>query len=65
MLTYVDNIIVRSTKHEDHILDLQETFDNFRRVGLKLWLIWLQDASFICGNVGLEGASTWSIADDG
>jgi hypothetical protein len=28
-LTYVDDIIVRSTKQDDHILDLQETFANF------------------------------------
>jgi hypothetical protein len=36
VLTYVGDIIVRSTKQQDHILDLQETFANFRRVGLKL-----------------------------
>jgi hypothetical protein len=29
-------MVVRSTKQEDHILDLQETFVNFRRAGLKL-----------------------------
>jgi hypothetical protein len=29
VLTYVDDIIVRSTRQEDHILDLQETFINF------------------------------------
>jgi hypothetical protein len=33
VLPYVDVIIVRSTKQEDHILDLQETF---RKAGLKL-----------------------------
>jgi ribonuclease HI len=36
VLTYVDDIIVKSTKQENHIYDLQETFANFRRAGLKL-----------------------------
>jgi hypothetical protein len=36
VLTYVDNIIVKSTKQENHIADLQETFANFRQAGLKL-----------------------------
>jgi hypothetical protein len=36
MLTYVDDIIVKSTKQENHITDLQETFANFRQAGLKL-----------------------------
>jgi hypothetical protein len=36
VLAYVDDIIVRSTKQEDHILDLQETFANFRKAGHKL-----------------------------
>jgi hypothetical protein len=36
VLTYVDDIIVKSTKQEHHVADLQETFANFRRVGLKL-----------------------------
>jgi hypothetical protein len=35
VLTYVD-IIVNSTKQENHIADLQETFANFRKAGLKL-----------------------------
>jgi hypothetical protein len=35
-LTYVDEIIVRSTKQQYHILDLHGTFTNFRRAGLKL-----------------------------
>jgi hypothetical protein len=35
VLTYVDDIIVKSTKQENHIADLQETFANFRRAGLK------------------------------
>jgi hypothetical protein len=34
ILTYVDDIIVKSTKQENHIADLQETFA--RKVGLKL-----------------------------
>jgi hypothetical protein len=36
VLTYVDDIIVKSTKQENHVADLQETFGNFRRAGLKL-----------------------------
>jgi hypothetical protein len=36
VLTYVDDIIVKSTKQENHVADLQETFANFRKVGLKL-----------------------------
>jgi hypothetical protein len=36
VLTYVDDIIVRSTKQEDHISNLQETFTNFRKARLKL-----------------------------
>jgi hypothetical protein len=36
VLTYVDDIIVKSTKQEIHIADLQETFANFRRAGLNL-----------------------------
>jgi hypothetical protein len=35
VLTYVDDIIVKSTKQENHIADLQETFANFRQGGLK------------------------------
>jgi hypothetical protein len=35
-LTYVDDIIVKSTKQENHIADLQETFAKFRKAGLKL-----------------------------
>jgi hypothetical protein len=34
VLTYVDDIIVKSTKQENHITNLQETFANFRQVGL-------------------------------
>jgi hypothetical protein len=36
VLTYVDDIIVKSTKQENHVADLQETFANFRQDGLKL-----------------------------
>jgi hypothetical protein len=36
VLSYVDDIIIKSTKQQDHISDLQETFANFRRAGLKL-----------------------------
>jgi len=33
---YVDDVVVRSKKKEDHIQDLRETFANLRRHGLKL-----------------------------
>jgi hypothetical protein len=36
VLTCIDDIIVKSKKRENHIADLQETFANFRRAGLKL-----------------------------
>jgi hypothetical protein len=36
VLTYVDDIKVKSTKQENHIGDLQETFASFRKAGLKL-----------------------------
>jgi hypothetical protein len=36
VLTYVDDIIVKSTRKENHVTYLQETFANFRRAGLKL-----------------------------
>jgi hypothetical protein len=36
VLTYVDDIIVKSTKQENHIANLQEMFANFRQAGLKL-----------------------------
>jgi hypothetical protein len=36
VLTYVDDIIVKSMKQENHITDLQERFANFRQAGLKL-----------------------------
>jgi hypothetical protein len=34
--TYVNNIIVKSDKKGTHIQDLQETFKNLRKSGLKL-----------------------------
>jgi hypothetical protein len=36
VLTYVDDIIVKSMKQENHIADLQQTFSNFRKAGPKL-----------------------------
>jgi hypothetical protein len=36
VLTYVDDMVVKSTKQENHVADLQETFANFGRAGLKL-----------------------------
>jgi hypothetical protein len=36
VLTYVNDIIVKSTKQENHVANLQETFANFRQAGLKL-----------------------------
>jgi hypothetical protein len=36
VLTYVDDIIVKSMKQENRIVDLQETFANFKQAGLKL-----------------------------
>jgi hypothetical protein len=36
VLTYVYDIIVKSSKQENHIANLQETFTNFRQAGLKL-----------------------------
>jgi hypothetical protein len=36
VLTYVDDIIVKTTKQENHIADLQETFANLRKAGIKL-----------------------------
>jgi hypothetical protein len=36
VLTYVDDIIVKSTRQENHVTNLQETFANFRRASLKL-----------------------------
>jgi hypothetical protein len=36
VITYVDDIKVKSRKQENHIAGLQETFANFRKAGLKL-----------------------------
>jgi len=36
LLTYVDDIVVKSKKREDYIKDLQETFANLREANLKL-----------------------------
>jgi hypothetical protein len=36
VLKFIDVIIVKSTKQETHVADLQETFANFRQAGLKL-----------------------------
>jgi hypothetical protein len=36
VLTYVDDIIVKSTKQENHVADLQDTFANFKQASLKL-----------------------------
>jgi hypothetical protein len=50
VLTYVDDIIVKSTKQENHIADLQETFANFRQAGLKLnpekCVFWVKKGKF-------------------
>jgi hypothetical protein len=36
LLAYVDDIVVKSKKRQDHIQDLQETFSNLRKENLKL-----------------------------
>ena len=36
LVAYVDDIMVKSDKKETHIQDLQETFKNLRKSGLKL-----------------------------
>jgi hypothetical protein len=36
VLTYVDDIIVKRMKQENHITDLQDIFANFKQAGLKL-----------------------------
>jgi hypothetical protein len=36
LLAYVDDIVVKSKKRQDHIQDLQETFSNLRKEKLKL-----------------------------
>ena len=36
LVAYVDDIVVKSDKKDTHIQDLQETFKNLRKSGLKL-----------------------------
>jgi hypothetical protein len=36
LLAYVDDIVIKSKKRQDHIQDLQETFSNLRKGNLKL-----------------------------
>ena len=36
LVAYVDDIVVKSDKNETHIEDLQETFTNLCKSGLKL-----------------------------
>jgi hypothetical protein len=36
LLAYIDDIVVKSKKRQDHIQDLQETFSNLRKGNLKL-----------------------------
>jgi hypothetical protein len=36
LLPYVDDIVIKSKKRQDHIQDLQETFSNLRKGNLKL-----------------------------
>jgi hypothetical protein len=49
--TFVDDIIVKSTKQENHIADLQETFAKFRKAGLKLnpvkWVFGVKKGNFL------------------
>jgi hypothetical protein len=59
VLTYVDDIIVKSTKQENHITDLQETFVNFRQAGLKLnpekCVFGVKKGKFLCCLVSTKG----------
>jgi hypothetical protein len=59
VLTYVDDIIVKSTKQENHIADLQETFANFRQAGLKLnpekCVFGVKKGKFLCCLVSTKG----------
>jgi hypothetical protein len=59
VLTYVDDIIVKSTKQENHVADLQETFANFRQAGLKLNLekcvFGVKKGKFLCCLVSTKG----------
>jgi hypothetical protein len=59
VLIYVDDIIVKSTKQVNYIADLQETFANFRRVGLKLnpekCVFRVKKGKFLCCLVSTKG----------
>jgi hypothetical protein len=59
VLTYVDDIIVKSTKQENHIADLQEIFANFRQAGLKLnpekCVFGVKKGKFLCCLVSTKG----------
>jgi hypothetical protein len=59
VLTYVDDIIVKNTKQENHITDLQETFANFRQAGLKLnpekCVLWVKKGKFLGCLVSMKG----------
>jgi hypothetical protein len=59
VLTYVDDIVVKSTKQENHIADLQETFANFRKAGLKLnpekCVFGVNKGKFLCCLVSTKG----------
>jgi hypothetical protein len=58
-LTYADDIIVRSTKQDDHIAYLQETFANFRKARLKLnpekCIFWVKKEKFLGHLVSTKG----------
>jgi hypothetical protein len=58
VLTYVDDIIVKSTKQENHIANLQETFANFSQAGLKLnpeKCVFRVKGKFLCFLVSTKG----------
>jgi hypothetical protein len=59
VLTYVDDIIVKSMKQENHIADLQETFANFRKAGLKInpkkCVFGVKKGKFLCCLVSTKG----------
>jgi hypothetical protein len=59
VLTYVDDIIVKSTKQENHVADLHETFANIRRAGLKLnpekWVFGVKKGKFLGCLVSTKG----------
>jgi hypothetical protein len=59
VLTYVDDIIVKSTKQENHVADLHETFANIRRADLKLnpekWVFGVKKGKFLGCLVSTKG----------